>query len=89
MYPYVNNNISMYVYWQYFYFYFNFNLLIIIGKIAVIERDKSYQKCSAMLSAGGIRQQFSVPENIQMSMYGAEFIKKMNETGKFFFFIFF
>ena len=34
-----------------------------------------------MLSAGGIRQQFSVPENIKMSMYGAEFIKKMDQEG--------
>ena len=40
-----------------------------------------------MLSAGGIRQQFSVPENIKMSMYGAEFIKKMDQEGQRFFFI--
>ena len=46
-----------------------------LGKIAIIERDKSYQSGSASFSAGGIRQQFSVKENILMSMYGAEFIK--------------
>ena len=51
------------------------------GRIAVIERDKTYQSCSAMLSAGGIRQQFSVPENIRMSMYGAEFLKNMEQLG--------
>eukprot|EP01031_Cornospumella_fuschlensis_P003543 gene3543-4410_t len=34
-----------------------------------------FRSTSAMLSAGGIRQQFSVPENIKMSMYGAEFLK--------------
>ena len=29
-----------------------------------------------MLSVGGLRQQFSLPENIQMSLYGAEFLRK-------------
>lgn len=28
---------------------------------------------------GGIRQQFSVPENIQLSMYGMEFLRKSPE----------
>lgn len=46
-------------------------------KIAVIEKDSSYSKASCMLSAGGIRQQFSVPENIKMSMYSAEFLKNI------------
>lgn len=47
-------------------------------KIVVVERDNSYRSGSAMLSAGGVRQQFSVPENIKMSMYGADFLKNMN-----------
>jgi hypothetical protein len=55
--------------------------LLNTGRIGVIERDKTYQSCSAMLSAGGIRQQFSVPENVKMSMYGAEFIKNMESLG--------
>lgn len=45
-------------------------------RILVIERDSSYKIASASLSAGGIRQQFSLPENVKMCMYGAEFIKK-------------
>mmetsp|Transcript_13267 Transcript_13267/g.19907 ORF Transcript_13267/g.19907 Transcript_13267/m.19907 type:complete len:446 (+) Transcript_13267:12-1349(+) len=49
-----------------------------ISDIAVVERDNSYTHCSAMLSAGGIRQQFSVPENIKMSIYGASFIKNVS-----------
>ena len=55
--------------------------MVALGKIAVIERDRTYQSCSAMLSAGGIRQQFSVPENIQMSIYGADFLKNMDALG--------
>ena len=44
--------------------------------IVVIERDSSYKVASAMLSAGGIRQQFSLRENVQMSMYGIDFLKR-------------
>lgn len=47
-----------------------------VKDIIVLEKDMKYQRCSAMLSAGGIRQQFSVPENIKLSMYGIEFLKK-------------
>lgn len=46
--------------------------------IIVVEKDSSYRNCSAMLSAGGIRQQFSVPENIKMSLYGIDFIKNID-----------
>lgn len=49
-----------------------------MDNILVLERDPSYKICSAMLSAGGIRQQFSEPENIRLSMYGMEFIKNMD-----------
>jgi len=47
-------------------------------KILVIERDSTYRIASAQLSAGGCRQQFSLPENIKMGKYGAEFIKHAN-----------
>jgi len=47
--------------------------------IVVLERDFAYRTTSAMLSAGGIRQQFSVPENIKMSIYGAQFIKNIKD----------
>ena len=49
-------------------------------KIALLERDISYTKASYGLSAGGIRQQFSIEENINMSVYSVEFIKAMAET---------
>ena len=35
-------------------------------RILVIERDSTYRIASAQLSAGGCRQQFSLPENIRM-----------------------
>jgi len=34
--------------------------------ITIVERDPTYARSSATLSAGGIRQQFSLKENVQM-----------------------
>jgi FAD-dependent oxidoreductase domain-containing protein 1 len=48
------------------------------GKILVVEKDPTYAQCSTSLSAGGIRQQFSNTENIQLSQFGASFIKNIN-----------
>jgi FAD-dependent oxidoreductase domain-containing protein 1 len=48
-------------------------------KILCVEKDFSYKINSAMLSCGGIRQQFSCPENILMSIYGIEFLKNMKQ----------
>lgn len=46
-----------------------------LGKeVVLIERDASYKYCSALLSAGGVRHQFSLPENISMSRYSADFL---------------
>ena len=47
-------------------------------KIAVIERDPSYRYASTTLSVGGMRQQFSLPENIEMSLFGADFLRNAN-----------
>nr|CAD7438120.1 unnamed protein product [Timema bartmani] len=38
-----------------------------------------YREASTVLSCGGLRQQFSVPENIQMSLYGAEFLRNIDK----------
>jgi FAD-dependent oxidoreductase domain-containing protein 1 len=45
------------------------------GKVAVIERDPTYSRCSTTRSAGGVRQQFSTPANIALSTFGAHFVK--------------
>lgn len=47
-------------------------------RICVVERDPTYTRASSPLSVGSIRQQFSVPENIRMSLFGAEFIKNVD-----------
>lgn len=49
------------------------------GSIAVIEKDPTYEAAATPRSAGGIRQQFSTPENIRMSAFGAAFIKSISE----------
>ncbi|WP_433695678.1 NAD(P)/FAD-dependent oxidoreductase [Paraburkholderia phenoliruptrix] len=47
--------------------------------VTVIERDPSYAKSSSALSAASIRQQFSTPLSIQMSLYGIEFLRNIGE----------
>lgn len=49
------------------------------GRILVVERDASYADSTTARSVGGIRQQFSTPENIRMSMFGAEFVRHADE----------
>uniref|UniRef100_A0A8C5WKN0 FAD-dependent oxidoreductase domain-containing protein 1 n=1 Tax=Leptobrachium leishanense TaxID=445787 RepID=A0A8C5WKN0_9ANUR len=48
-------------------------------RVVVIEKDPTYAHASTVLSAGGIRQQFSRPENIQMSLFSAQFLRNINE----------
>jgi len=49
------------------------------GSILVVERDPSFERCSTGRSWGGIRQQFSTPENIRMSLFGVEFVRAAAE----------
>lgn len=49
------------------------------GSITVIEKDPTYNEAATPRSAGGIRQQYSTPENILISQFGAAFIKSARE----------
>ena len=47
--------------------------------ITVLEKDPTYSKASTTLSVGGIRQQFSLKENIQMAMFTSNFLRNAKE----------
>jgi glycine/D-amino acid oxidase-like deaminating enzyme len=49
------------------------------GSILVIEKDPSYEFASSTLSAGGVREQFSLPENIKISHYGLSIFENFDE----------
>ncbi|CAN9501046.1 unnamed protein product [Ophioblennius macclurei] len=48
-------------------------------RVLVVERDQTYSRASTVLSAGGIRQQFSLPENIHLSLASADFMRNIND----------
>ncbi len=48
-------------------------------EVVVIERDPTYARSSSALSAASIRQQFSTPLSIQMSLYGIAFLRSLGE----------
>lgn len=45
-------------------------------RVVVIERDMTYSKSSTNLVVEGLRQQFSLPENVEMSLFGHDFIRR-------------
>ncbi|MCC9621054.1 FAD-binding oxidoreductase [Thalassospira sp. MA62] len=47
------------------------------GRVLVIEKDPTYERCSTTLSAASIRHQFSTPINIEMSKYGIAFLHNL------------
>ncbi len=47
------------------------------GRVAVVEKDPGYADGSTARSAGGIRQQFSTLENVEMSKFGADFFRSV------------
>lgn len=47
--------------------------------VTVLERDPTYARASSALSAASIRQQFSTPLSVQMSLYGIEFLRSIGE----------
>jgi FAD-dependent oxidoreductase domain-containing protein 1 len=49
------------------------------GRILVIEPDPTYQRSASALSASSIRQQFSSPVNIRVSLFGIDFLRKLDQ----------
>ncbi|MFW6115179.1 MAG: NAD(P)/FAD-dependent oxidoreductase [Thermodesulfobacteriota bacterium] len=49
------------------------------GDILVIEKDPTYEFATTSLSAGGVREQFSLPENIKISQYGLSAFENFDE----------
>jgi len=49
------------------------------GKIAVFEKDPSYERASTVLSVGGIRRQFSTKVNIRICQYSLSFYRGFGE----------
>ena len=44
------------------------------GTVAIAEKDTAYRYSCTARSAGGLRQQFSTPENIELSKFGLRLI---------------
>ncbi|MCZ8268999.1 MAG: FAD-binding oxidoreductase [Beijerinckiaceae bacterium] len=49
------------------------------GRVLVVEPDMTYQRSASALSAGSIRQQFSQPVNIAISLHGIGFLRAIGE----------
>ena len=49
------------------------------GRIAVFEKDPSYERSSTSLSVGGIRRQFSTEVNIRISQYSLSIYREFGE----------
>src|SRR4051794_23625735 len=47
------------------------------GSIAMVEKDTSWAQGCTARSVGGLRQQFSTPENIALSKFGVALVKNL------------
>jgi FAD-dependent oxidoreductase domain-containing protein 1 len=50
------------------------------GRVVIVEKDMSFATASTALSAGGIRGQFSTPENIALSQVTLALLRNLKET---------
>jgi len=46
------------------------------GRVLIVERDPTYTGAATTRSWGGLRQQFSTAENIRMSLFGVDFVRR-------------
>jgi len=49
------------------------------GRVLLVEKDPSFRFAATALSAGSIRQQFSTAINIEISLYGIEFLRSVGD----------
>lgn len=49
------------------------------GRVTVVEKDPAYRFASSALSASSIRQQFSTPLNIALSLFGIAFLRDVEK----------
>uniref|UniRef100_A0A7S4MHQ2 FAD-dependent oxidoreductase domain-containing protein 1 n=1 Tax=Vannella robusta TaxID=1487602 RepID=A0A7S4MHQ2_9EUKA len=47
-------------------------------KVTLLERDLTYKYCATTRSAASIRHQFSTKENVQISQFGTEFLRNID-----------
>ncbi|VDQ07417.1 unnamed protein product, partial [Trichobilharzia regenti] len=47
--------------------------------VTVVEKDSTLANSATLLGLGSIRQQFSEPENIQMSLFSSHFLRNFKE----------
>ncbi|MCB1510925.1 MAG: FAD-binding oxidoreductase [Hyphomicrobiaceae bacterium] len=50
------------------------------GSVVIVERDPSYREASTGRSAGGVRLQFSTPENIRMSAVTVDLLENLKSV---------
>lgn len=49
------------------------------GRVLLVEKDPSFRYAATALSAGSIRQQFSTAVNIEISLFGIEFLRSAGD----------
>jgi len=49
------------------------------GRVLLVERDPTFVRAATALSCGGIRQQFSTPVNVSLSLYGVDFLRRAGD----------